>query len=50
MIPRVDKLTILPRIHAPSLAEPLDLEMLLLTGGQERTEGQHQALFQAAGL
>ena len=36
--------------NEPSFAKLLDLEMLVLTGGQERTEAQHQALFQAAGL
>jgi hypothetical protein len=36
--------------NEPSIAKLLDLEMMVLTGGQERTEAQHQALFQAAGL
>ncbi|MBW4510711.1 MAG: methyltransferase [Scytonematopsis contorta HA4267-MV1] len=36
--------------NEPSIAKLLDLEMMVLTGGQERTEAQHQELFQAAGL
>jgi O-methyltransferase domain/Dimerisation domain len=36
--------------NEPSVAKLLDLEMLVLTGGKERTEAQHQALFEASGL
>lgn len=36
--------------NEPSVAKLFDLEMLVLTGGKERTEAQHQALFQTVGL
>ncbi|HZU37688.1 MAG TPA: methyltransferase [Gemmataceae bacterium] len=38
------------RVTRPSLAVELDLAMLVLTGGQERTAQEYQALLQAAGL
>jgi ubiquinone/menaquinone biosynthesis C-methylase UbiE len=36
--------------NKPSMAKSLDLTMLLITGGMERTESQYEQLFQAAGL
>jgi hypothetical protein len=35
---------------APSHAKMLDLNMLVLVGGRERTEEEYRALLQAAGL
>lgn len=53
-MPKNAKLLLLEAVifagNEPSVAKLLDLEMLVLTGGQERTEAQHKALFQAAGL
>ncbi|RUT04218.1 methyltransferase [Dulcicalothrix desertica PCC 7102] len=53
-MPKNAKLLLVEAVIFPgnesSVAKLLDLEMLVLTGGQERTEAQHQALFQASGL
>jgi hypothetical protein len=36
--------------NAPSLGKWIDLEMLLLPGGKERTEVEYRALFAGAGF
>ena len=41
---------ILPEDDAPSVARHMDLSMLVLAGGQERTEGEYRALCDRAGL
>ena len=42
--------TVLPDSAEPHYAKTLDVLMLAITGGRERTEDQYQALFDAAGL
>jgi O-methyltransferase len=42
--------TVIPSGNAPSFAKILDLEMLVLPGGVERTEAEYRALLQAAGF
>jgi hypothetical protein len=39
-----------PPGNEPSIAKLLDLEMLVVTGGQERTEGEFRALLDSAGF
>ena len=41
---------IVPNGNEPSVSKFLDLTMLALPGGRVRTEGEHRALFEAAGL
>ncbi len=41
---------IVPEGNAPSLAKEFDLSMLVLVGGQERTQAEYRALFEQAGL
>ena len=41
---------ILPEDDAPSVARHMDLSMLVLAGGQERTEREYRALCDRAGL
>jgi hypothetical protein len=41
---------VIPPANTPSEATLFDINMLVVTGGQERTEAQYGALFQAAGL
>jgi O-methyltransferase domain len=41
---------VVPPGDAPSHAKLLDLNMLVLVGGRERTEGEYRALLAAAGL
>ena len=42
--------TVIPPLNAPSFGKLLDLEMLVLPGGVERTEAEYAALFRAAGF
>lgn len=42
--------TVIPPGNEPSFAKVLDLTMLLIPGGQERTEEEYRALFAAAGF
>jgi hypothetical protein len=41
---------VLPSSNEPSFAAMLDLNMLVMNGGRERTEKDFQQLFDAAGL
>ena len=41
---------LLPGRNEPSLLNLIDLEMLVMSGGQERTEQQYRKLFESAGL
>jgi len=41
---------VVPPGNEPSLSKLIDLEMLLLPGGRERTEAEYRALFKAAGF
>jgi hypothetical protein len=41
---------IIPPANEPSIAKFLDLEMLVTTGGRERTQAEFQDLFESAGL
>jgi O-methyltransferase domain len=41
---------ILPLGNAPSFHKFMDLNMLVMTGGRERTEAEYRALLLAAGL
>jgi hypothetical protein len=41
---------VLPEINKPGFANLLDLEMLVITGGQERSEREFRKLFKSAGL
>jgi hypothetical protein len=41
---------IVPHGNAPSIAKLLDLEMLVTTGGRERTEAEFKNLFKSAGF
>jgi ubiquinone/menaquinone biosynthesis C-methylase UbiE len=41
---------IVPPGNEPSFSKWLDLNMLVMTGGRERTEGEYRNLFRAAGL
>jgi SAM-dependent methyltransferase len=42
--------TVLPETHAGAFAALLDLNMLVMTGGRERTEREFRQLFDAAGF
>jgi O-methyltransferase domain/Dimerisation domain len=42
--------TLIPSASAPSFDRLLDLNMLVISGGRERSEVEYQALFDAAGL
>lgn len=41
---------LVPPGNAPSIAKLLDLEMLVITGGRERTEAEFKSLFELAGF
>jgi SAM-dependent methyltransferase len=41
---------VIPSDNRPSLAQAMDLNMLILLGGQERTKEQFERLFQATGF
>jgi hypothetical protein len=41
---------VVPEGNAPSVAKLLDLEMLVMTGGRERTEPEFRDLFEASGF
>jgi O-methyltransferase domain/Dimerisation domain len=41
---------VLPCDNTPALAKLIDLEMLLMPGGRERTEAEYRTLFEAAGF
>lgn len=41
---------VIPPANKPSVGKLLDLEMLLMAGGCERTEAEYRALFEAAGF
>ena len=41
---------IIPAGNGPSMAKLLDLEMLVMTGGKERTEEEFRSLIDSAGL
>lgn len=41
---------IVPSGNEPSVVKLLDLEMLVITGGRERTEAEFEDLFESAGL
>ena len=41
---------VLPPGNEPSFGKLLDMEMLCLAGGRERTEAEYDALLQAAGF
>jgi hypothetical protein len=41
---------VLPGDDTPAMAKLIDLEMLLMPGGRERTEAEYRALFEAAGF
>ena len=41
---------VIPPGNAPSFGKLLDLNMLVLPGGQERTEAEYRALYQSAGF
>jgi hypothetical protein len=42
--------TVIPPRNEPSFGKVLDLEMLVMTGGCERTEAEYRTLFEAAGF
>lgn len=42
--------TVVPPRDQPSFSKILDLEMLVMSGGCERTEAQYRAIFEAAGF
>jgi len=42
--------TVIPAGNEPSLGKILDLEMLLMPGGRERTEAEYRDLYVAAGF
>ena len=42
--------TVIPPASAPSFDRLLDLNMLVISGGRERSEAEYRALFDAAGL
>jgi hypothetical protein len=42
--------TVVPPGNEPSFAKFIDLNMLVMTGGRERTEAEYRALFEAAGF
>ncbi len=42
--------TIVPPGNDPSVAKLIDFQMLVLTGGRERTEAEYRALLESAGL
>jgi hypothetical protein len=41
---------VLPGDDTPAMVKLIDLEMLLMPGGRERTEAEYRALFEAAGF
>ncbi len=41
---------VLPPGNQPSFGKLIDMEMLCMAGGRERTESEYDALFQAAGF
>ena len=41
---------VVPESNQPDISKLLDIEMLLLPGGRERTKAQFNQLFSAAGL
>ena len=41
---------VIPRGNAPSFHKFMDLNMLVMTGGRERTEAEYRALLEAAGF
>jgi hypothetical protein len=41
---------VVPPGNEPSAAKLLDLEMLVVTGGRERSEGEFRGLLESAGL
>jgi hypothetical protein len=41
---------VIPRGNTPSFHKFMDLNMLMMTGGRERTEAEYRALFGAAGF
>lgn len=41
---------VLPEGHQPSVGKLADLEMLVITGGRQRTEAEHRALYARAGF
>lgn len=42
--------TVIPRGNEPSFGKLLDLEMLVMPGGRERTEAEYRELLEAAGF
>ena len=42
--------TVIPDMPGPHLAKALDVNMLVMTGGRERTVEEHRALLAAAGF
>ena len=42
--------TVIPPGNDPSFAKLLDLNMLVIPGGKERTEAEYRALYAAAGF
>ena len=42
--------TLVPETPGPHFGKSLDITMLAVTGGRERTEAQHAALLAAAGF
>ncbi|MDQ3818582.1 MAG: acetylserotonin O-methyltransferase [Acidobacteriota bacterium] len=42
--------TVVPEGNEPSLSKMMDLQMLVMTGGRERTEAEYRELFAAAGF
>ena len=41
---------VIPPGNEPSVAKLLDLEMLVITGGRERTESEFKNLFESSGF
>ncbi len=41
---------VIPTGNEPSVAKLLDLEMMVITGGRERTEAEFRALFESSGF
>jgi hypothetical protein len=41
---------LVPEVPGPHVAKALDIEMLVMTTGQERTRAQYAQLYQAAGF
>ena len=42
--------TVVPEGNDPSFAKMMDLQMLVMTGGRERTEAEYRDLFAAGGF